>query len=120
VDAAYDWVRASFAGGGHPPRIPPASATLGIVAENPFWRGRVELVRTESQDRLASFETATDGYSFVNASLAFRPGGADGAWSVRLDGHNLTDETGRVHSSFLKDDIAVPGRNVRLTLIASY
>jgi iron complex outermembrane receptor protein len=120
ADAALDLVRAEFDGGGHPPRIPPRSLTLGLEAENEQWSGRVEAVDTGEQDRLAPLETETDGFTFFNASLAWRPQGNTSAWTVRLDGRNLTDELGRVHSSFLKDELPLPGRNVRLTLIADF
>lgn len=120
VDGAYDWVRASFDGGGAPPRIPPASLTLGLAADGERWSGRVEVVDVAEQDRLAAFETATDGYTFVNAGVAFRPHGADSPWSVRLDARNLTDELGRVHSSFLKDDLALPGRSLRVSVLATF
>jgi iron complex outermembrane receptor protein len=120
ADAAYDWVRASFDGGGNPPRIPPSSLTFGVTADSSHWTGRVEVVDVGEQDRLAAFETATSGYTFLNASLAFRPQGEDSNWSLRLDGRNLGDDLGRVHSSFLKDDIALPGRNFRLTLLTEF
>lgn len=119
-DVAYDWVRASFDGGGHPPRIPPASLTFGVTADSAHWTGRMEVVDVADQDRLAAFETATSGYTFLNASLAFRPQGEDSAWSLRLDARNLGDDLGRVHSSFLKDDLALPGRNFRLTVLTSF
>ncbi|MEQ1488939.1 MAG: TonB-dependent receptor [Terricaulis sp.] len=117
ADAALDLVRANFVGGGHPPRIPPRSLTLGIEAENENWTARLEAVDTGEQDRLAAFETETEGYTFINAGLAWRP---TTNWTVRLDGRNLTDELGRVHTSFLKDDLPLPGRNVRLTLLTSF
>jgi iron complex outermembrane receptor protein len=119
-DAALDLVSAEFTGGGHPPRIPPRSLTVGLEAENANWTGRIEAVDTAKQDRLAPFETQTDGYTFLNASLAWRPQGEDGSWTVRLDGRNLTDELGRVHSSFLKDELPLPGRNVRLTVTTEF
>jgi iron complex outermembrane recepter protein len=119
-NAALDLVRSDFDDSGHPPRIPPQAITLGLEAENPHWTGRVEVVDTAEQDRLAAFETPTDGYTFFNASLAFRPQGEQGAWTIRLDGRNLTDELGRVHSSFLKDELPLPGRNVRLTLTTEF
>lgn len=117
ADGSLDIVRANFVGGGHPPRIPPRSLTLGLEAENERWMARIEAVDTARQSRLAPFETTTDGYTFINAGLAWRP--MEG-WTVRLDGRNLTDELGRVHSSFLKDDLPLPGRNFRLTLQASF
>jgi iron complex outermembrane recepter protein len=119
-DAAFDIVNAAFDGGGHPPRIPPRTITLGVEAENPMWTGRLEIVDTAKQDRLAPFETETEGYTFLNAGLAFRPQGREGAWTIRLDGRNLTDELARVHSSFLKDELPLPGRNVRLSLVADF
>lgn len=119
-DVALDLVEAEFDGGGHPPRIPPRALTVGLTAENDLWRGRVEAVDTAEQDNLAPFETATEGYTFLNASLAFRPGGEDGPWTIRLDGRNLTDELGRVHSSFLKDELPLPGRNLRLTVMTEF
>ncbi|MGE3839593.1 MAG: TonB-dependent receptor, partial [Hyphomonadaceae bacterium] len=118
-DAAIDYVRAEFDGGGAPPRIPPLSATLGLEAENERWSGRIEVVDTAEQDRTAALESPTDGYTFVNAGLGFRPFGGD-RLVVRIDGRNLTDEEGRVHSSFLKDELPLPGRSVRLTLTTAF
>jgi iron complex outermembrane recepter protein len=120
ADIAYDLVRADFDDGGHPPRIPPQTLTLGVEAQNDHWTARIEGVDTAEQDRLADFETPTDGYTMLNASLAFRPMGEEGAWTLRLDGRNLTDELGRVHSSFLKNELPLPGANVRLTLLANF
>lgn len=120
ADAAYDWVRADFDDGGHPPRIPPYSLTLGLEAENANWAGRVEAVYTGEQNRPAAFETPTNDFIFLNASLAFRPGGETGPWSIRLDGRNLSDELGRVHSSFLKQELPLPGRSVRLSVLANF
>ncbi|MBK8544689.1 MAG: TonB-dependent receptor [Caulobacteraceae bacterium] len=110
-------MRADFVGGGHPPRIPPRSLTLGVEAANDHWTARLEAVDTAKQTRLAQFETATDGYTFINAGLAWRP---TTNWTIRLDGRNLTDELGRVHTSFLKDELPLPGRNFRLTLQTSF
>jgi iron complex outermembrane receptor protein len=119
-DLAFDTVNAGFDGGGSLPRIPPRTLTLGLEAENANWTARIEGVDVAEQDRVAAFETPTDGYTFLNASLAFRPSGESGPWTIRLDGRNLTDELGRVHSSVLKDELPLPGRNVRLTLLASF
>ncbi|MEQ1618688.1 MAG: TonB-dependent receptor [Terricaulis sp.] len=119
-DVAYDLVRAEFDAGGRPPRIPPSALTLGFDAESTHWRARIEAVRTGEQNRLAAFETLTEGYTFLNAGIAFRPKGEDGALTLRLDGRNLTDEEGRVHASFLKDELPLPGRNVRFSVAASF
>lgn len=117
---AVDLVRADFDAGGNLPRIPPRTATLGLEAENADWRGRLELVDVAEQDDVAAFETATDGYQLINARLAWRPLGGDSAFTIRLDGRNLTDEEARVHTSFLKDEFPMPGRSMRMTLSTTF
>jgi iron complex outermembrane receptor protein len=106
ADGSLDIVRARFVGGGHPPRIPPRSLTIGLKAESEHWTARVEAADTAKQTQLAPFETETEGYTFLNAGLAWRP---TETWTIRFDGRNLTDELGRVHSSFLKDELPLPG-----------
>lgn len=117
---AVDLVRAEFDSGGDAPRIPPRTATIGLEAENAAWRGRVELVDVADQDRVAAFETPTDGYQLVNARLSWRPLGGDNPFTIRLDGRNLTDEEARVHTSFLKNEFPLPGRSVRLAVATSF
>ncbi|MBX3510433.1 MAG: TonB-dependent receptor [Hyphomonadaceae bacterium] len=119
ADGAYEIVRASFDAGGHPPRIPPATLTLGLEAQNDHWTGRVETIDVADQTRLAPFETRTDGYTLVNAGVSYRPFG-DSRLTLRLDGRNLTDELARAHTSFLKDDQALPGRNLRFTVATQF
>jgi iron complex outermembrane recepter protein len=119
TDASLDIVRAKFDAGGHPPRIPPRSLTLGVEAESTHWSGRVEWVDLAEQDRVAAFEAPTSGYSLINAGLAFRPF-ADQRLSFRLDGRNLTDEVARAHTSFLKEDLPLPGRNLRFTVLTRF
>ncbi|MEJ0058600.1 MAG: TonB-dependent receptor [Terricaulis sp.] len=118
--AALDLVRAEFDAGGHPPRIPPRTATFGLEAANARISGRVEVADVAEQTRVAAFETPTDGYTFVNANLAFRPFDDPGRLTLRLDARNLTDEEGRVHASFLKDELPLPGRSVRLTVATEF
>ncbi|MBL8548544.1 MAG: TonB-dependent receptor [Hyphomonadaceae bacterium] len=120
ADGAADYVRAEFDGGGRPPRIPPRSLTLGLAAESEKLDARIEAVVTADQTRVDVFETPTEGYTFFNARLAYRPTGREGPFTLLVDGRNLTDELGRVHASFLKDELPLPGRSVRLALVASF
>ena len=60
---------------------------------------------------MAVNETATDGYTMVDAHLAYHVDRGANAWEVFLDGNNLTNQDARVHTSFLKDDVMLPGRN---------
>ena len=118
--ASLDVVRAEFASGGALPRIPPRTARVRLTADSDSWSGSLEAVDVGAQDRAAEFETTTKGYTMLNAGLAWRPSGRDGAITVRLDGRNLTDELGRVHTSFLKDETPLPGRSIRLAVTADF
>ncbi len=119
-DVAADYVRAEFGNGGPIPRIPSRTVTVGVEGEAGAFTTRLEAVDVARQDRIAAFETPTDGYTLVNARLTWRPieGGKD--LRISLDGRNLTDEEAREHVSFLKDVLPRPGRSVRLTLTAGF
>ena len=65
------------------------------------------------QDDVAEFESATPGYTLVDAHVAWHLDTAAGnAWELFADGSNLLDEEARVHTSFLKDVAPLPGRGV--------
>ncbi len=119
-DASVDWVRAEFQGGGNVPRIPPRSITLGVSAESENLSLRLEGVDLADQDRIAAFETETEGSTVVNVRATWRPFGANDRLAFVLDGRNLSDEEVRVHSSFLKDVLPRPGRSVRLAVTTSF
>ena len=119
-DAALDLVRAEFDGGGHLPRIPPRTLTVGLDADWRQFGGRVEVVDVAKQSDVAAFETSTDGYTLFNARLTWTPSEENPRVRVILDGRNLTDEEAREHVSFLKDVLPRPGRSVRLALTAGF
>lgn len=120
ADGAVDYVRALFDGGGALPRIPSRTATLGVDAAWRMVTARAEVVDVAKQDRIAAFETPTDGYTLVNARLTLSPVADNDSIRIILDGRNLTDEEAREHVSFLKDVLPRPGRSVRLALTAAF
>ena len=52
------------------------------------------------------------GYTLVDAHFAWHQDTDRLGWEVFVDGNNLTDQTARVHTSFLKDNVVLPGRNL--------
>jgi iron complex outermembrane receptor protein len=96
------------------PRIPPARYGVGLHYHSQRWNARVEGRGVLKQERIAAFELPTEGYRFLNASLGYRFFLGRRLLDLILRGTNLTDEEGRVHSSFLKDLVPLPGRDVRL------
>jgi iron complex outermembrane receptor protein len=115
ADAVADYVRATIAGAGPAPRIPPFRLMGGIEAQADRVQGRIEVERTAGQDRLATLETPTRGFTLVNASIQFRPLSNNRNTSVTLAANNIFDVDARRHASFLKDVAPLAGRDIRLT-----
>ncbi|MBV9128711.1 MAG: TonB-dependent receptor, partial [Verrucomicrobia bacterium] len=103
------------------PRITPLrfGAGLGYVSGN--FSAKIEGVRVNHQYRIAPFETAMPGYTFLNATASYQlqlpPFGLTASSSpvtaeVFLRGSNLLDEQARNHQSFLKDVLPLPGRSL--------
>ncbi len=108
-----DSVRATLDdGGGNVPRIAPARFGMQLRWENAEWRASLGASRANRQDKVAENETPTDGYTLVDAHLAYHFDTDNVAWELFADGRNLTDQVARVHTSFLKDDVILPGRSV--------
>jgi iron complex outermembrane receptor protein len=115
VDGVADYVKATIKSVGPAPRIPPLRLLGGIEAQSDRVDGRFEVERVTGQDRLAEFETATPGYTMVNASIAFRPLANNANTSITLSANNIFDVDARRHASFLKDYAPLAGRDIRLT-----
>ncbi|SNS36585.1 iron complex outermembrane recepter protein [Sphingomonas laterariae] len=115
ADALADYVRATIKGDGPAPRIPPLRLLGGIEAQSEAVTGRVEVEWADDQKRVTQFETPTDGYTMVNASLAFRPFGSGNPTSIALSVNNIFDVVARRHVSVLKDYAPLAGRDVRIT-----
>ena len=106
-----DTVRARLRDGGNLPRIAPSRLGAQLRWENSAWRASAGVTRVNKQDKVAVGETPTAGYTMVDAHVAYHIDHGSTAWEVFLDGNNLTNQDARVHTSFLKDDVMLPGRN---------
>ena len=109
-----DQVRATLDGGGNVPRIAPGRFGADLRWDNGSWRASLGAIRYQRQDDVAVGETATDGYTLVDAHVAYHFDRGDTGWELFLDGKNLGDVEARVHTSFLKDRVVLPGRGVAL------
>lgn len=114
ADAMADMVHATIVGEGPAPRIPPLRIMGGLEAQSEQLNARVEVEHSFEQDRLAAFETQTDGFTFVNASVAWSPWGPRHT-SFTLSANNIFDVEARRHASVLKDYAPLAGRDIRLT-----
>ena len=73
------------------------------------------MLRWIARRRLAAFETPTDGFTMVNASLTFRPLASQPGTSILLSANNIFDVNARRHASYLKDFAPLAGRDIRVT-----
>ncbi|MBV8685855.1 MAG: TonB-dependent receptor [Alphaproteobacteria bacterium] len=115
LDAVADYIRATIRSNGPAPRIPPLRLLGGIEAKSDPLDARVEVEWVDAQERTAPFETPTDGFTTVNASVSWRPLRAHKEVSLTLSANNIFDVDARRHASFLKDYAPLAGRDVRLS-----
>jgi iron complex outermembrane recepter protein len=119
-DAVADWVRATVKGAGPVPRIPPMRLLTGLEAQSDRWDGRLEVEWVGKQDRIAEFETPTQGFTMVNASVAWRPWGRSRESVLILSASNIFDVDARRHASFTKGFVPMAGRDIRLSARFSF
>jgi iron complex outermembrane recepter protein len=115
ANALADYVHATVIGDGPAPRIPPLRVLGGLEARGGRVFGQAELEWTAKQDRLTDFETETDGFTTVNASVGVYPIEGNRNVSLILSGNNLFDVVARRHASYLKDYAPLAGRDIRVT-----
>ena len=121
VTGLLDYTRATIlSGGGALPRIPPLRMIGGIEATGGVVGGRVEIEHVTAQDRIAGFETRTAAFSLVNASLSWKPFGAEAPTTLMVQANNIFDVEARRHSSFLKDVAPLFGRDIRVSLRVAF
>ncbi|MDX2157544.1 MAG: TonB-dependent receptor [Hyphomicrobiaceae bacterium] len=122
ISGQYDFVRAHFEDGVNVPRIPPHRVGGGLYYRDPSWLARVFTLTALRQDTVSSIDsrdTPTNGYTLLNAELAYTfKGSSDDNLASRttigIKGENLLDDDVRNHVSFKKDEVLQPGRTIRL------
>lgn len=125
VTGQFDVVRATLDAGGNVPRIPPMRAGAGVFFDEERISGSLGFLHAFKQDRIEANETETGSYTNVRAELRYKivpPNDFNHNVGIELAvvGENLLNEEIRNHSSFKKNDVLQPGRNVRLAVTARF
>ncbi|MXO56007.1 TonB-dependent receptor [Altererythrobacter gangjinensis] len=120
ADLRGDYINAKLSNGNALPRIPPLSLLGALEAATGDFDSRVEVQWFDSQKSVAPFETQTDGFTFVNASIAWRPLRDNGTVAIVLQADNILNATGRRHASFTKDFVPLSGRNFKVSVRTSF
>ena len=109
-----DYVRAEFddSDAGDVPRIPTGRIGLGLEYYRGTWDGSLDVTYVDDSKNEANFETDTDSYTMLNATISKTFYASNSGIKVFLKGENLLDEDARQHTSFTKDRVVLPGLGV--------
>ena len=101
---------------GYLPRIPANKLGSEFQYNISDWQFSLTGTHYFEQRDITAYETATDGYTLFDAQANYQlsVGPVDTQFYINVD--NITDELGFVHSSFIKDQAPLPGRNFRIGL----
>lgn len=113
IEAFSDYIRAQTRDGAENlPRIPSQRFGSDVHYLGTTWRASLGYTYYATQERVATNEEPTASYGLVNAKVSWFPTAlADNNISVYAKADNLTNELGFVHTSFLKADAPIRGRN---------
>ena len=119
VDALAEFVRAT-SDSGDLPRIPPFSVLAGIDADTEHFHLRGEIDFNAEQNNVTAFETVTDDFTLVNLFAAWKAEVGNQKVRFSVSALNLFDVEARQATSFLKDEVPLPGRNFRFSLTTNF
>lgn len=115
-EVSADYVRATLTGGGNVPRIPPFRVGLGLAWMSDLFDANVRVLYSGEQNEIGDGETATDSFTQLDAGLTVRPVASQPGLELSVIGKNLTDERERNAVAINKDEVLLPGRNLRAVL----
>ena len=103
------------------PRVTPSRNVFAVDYRRGLSRVMLELQDVGSQNSVSSFETPTSGYTLVNARLSHSIDlGDEAVLTISAFGRNLTDEVARSHTSFVKNEVPLAGRNLGVKASVSF
>jgi iron complex outermembrane recepter protein len=115
LDLVADIVRARLEGGaGNVPRIPPWRAGAGLVWQGVMLDAGVVVRYSATQKHVGMQESRTHGFTNVDVRLGWRPWRQYPDAALTLTASNLTDSLQRNAVSLNKDEVVLPGRDIRL------
>ena len=116
-----DVVNAKFSDGHNVPRINPSRNVYSLSYKKEDVVFKLDLKDVAKQNDFGEGETATNGYQMLDTRLTktFYLNGTSNL-KVTLFGKNLLDEVARNHSSFVKNEVPLPGRNYGIKFNLTY
>ncbi|AEG32222.1 TonB-dependent receptor [Thiomicrospira cyclica] len=108
--ASGDYLRGELRDGGNLPRMTPPRIGLGADTRWSDFKLSVDYRYHFKQTQTAEAEDTTDGFATLGFDLAYYPANIKDL-RLFLQGRNLTNESGRLHQSFFKNEAPISGRN---------
>ncbi len=108
-----DAIDGKFSDNNYLPRMTPSRNIINASYSSDSFEGSLIITNVEDQKDVSFMEQATDGYTLVDFHLTKDIMLSNGrSVSVSFFGKNLLDDLARNHSSFIKDHVPLPGRNL--------
>ena len=107
-----DVINAQFTDGHNVPRINPSRNIYSLSYQQDDLLFKLNLKDVEKQNDFGEGESATSGYQMLDTRLT-KTIDLKGSSILKLSlfGNNLLDEVARNHSSFVKNEVPLPGKN---------
>jgi len=107
-----DVINAQFADGHNVPRINPARNIYSLSYKQDNLLFKLNLKDVEKQNDFGEGESATSGYQMLDTRLTKTIDlSAGSVLKLSLFGNNMLNEVARNHSSFVKNEVPLPGKN---------
>ncbi len=123
ISSSADYVRAELkSNGAYLPRQSPARLNLGLSYKMPQWTLAANWWHISKQDHVDSGggEESTPSYQLVSMSFNYFANWGDKDWMLFINGSNLLDELAYEHTSFIKEQAPLPGRNIAAGVRVSF
>jgi iron complex outermembrane receptor protein len=107
----------TFASGGNVPRITPIKNVYRFALENSNVIYDVKIMDVQKEDDISFGESVSNGYTMVDFDIRRTIAiGNDEELILSVFGKNLLDEKARNHTSYVKNEVPLAGRNFGIKL----
>ena len=121
LSIARDSVSGEFSDGAYIPRMMPARNIFSINYKRNTLEFDMSLKDVEKQDEFSSKETMTKGYQMLDMRLTQKLVTDSGrVVQASIFGKNMLDEVARNHTSWVKNEVPLPGKNVGINFRVTF
>ena len=121
LSIARDSVSGEFSDGAYIPRMMPARNIFSVNYKRNTLEFDMSLKDVQKQDEFSSKETMTKGYQMLDMKLTQKLVTDSGrVVQASIFGKNMLDEVARNHTSLVKNEVPLPGKNVGINFRVTF